>query len=168
MIREGKGRKPRTVFVGQKTRKAIRQYMRLREDDLPALWVTDDQQNRLTYWGLKSMLVRRSKLAGVETPKLHAFRLQFAISCLRSGMNIYYLHMSTIITEYIFIESLSATILIASLLMIEMMFLYGKYIKPVMMVYRAVRALKGIEKLVSGIMKKSNTREREMNSANNV
>jgi len=39
LIREGKGRKPRTVFIGQKSRKAIRQYLRLRNDDLSALWV---------------------------------------------------------------------------------------------------------------------------------
>jgi integrase len=28
---------------------------------------------------------------GVKTPALHAFRRQFALSCLRSGMNVYYL-----------------------------------------------------------------------------
>lgn len=91
LIREGKGRKPRTVFIGQRTRKTIRQYLRMRNDDHPALWVTDDQTERLTYWGLKSMVVRRSKSAEVETPELHAFRRQFALSCLRSGMNVYYL-----------------------------------------------------------------------------
>jgi integrase/recombinase XerD len=91
LIREGKGRKPRSVFIGQKSRKAMRQYLRLRSDNTPALWVTDDQTERLTYWGLKSMVVRRSRAAGVKTPELHAFRRQFAISCLRAGMNIYFL-----------------------------------------------------------------------------
>ena len=91
LIRQGKGRKPRTVFIGQKSRKAIRKYLRLRNNDLSALWVTDDQNERLTYYGLKSMVVRRSRSAGVETPALHAFRRQFALSCLRSGMNVYYL-----------------------------------------------------------------------------
>ena len=91
LIREGKGRKPRTVFIGQKSRKALRKYLRLRTNDLSALWVTDDQNERLTYYGLKSMVVRRSRSAGVNTPALHAFRRQFALSCLRSGMNVYYL-----------------------------------------------------------------------------
>jgi site-specific recombinase XerD len=91
LIREGKGRKPRTVFIGQKSRKAIRKYLRLRINDLPALWVTNDQNEWLTYYGLKSMVVRRSKSAGVNTPALHAFRRQFALSCLRSGMNVYHL-----------------------------------------------------------------------------
>ena len=91
LIREGKGRKPRTVFIGQKSRKALRKYLRLRNNDLLALWVTNDQTERLTYYGLKSMVVRRSRSAGVKTPALHAFRRQFALSCLRSGMNVYYL-----------------------------------------------------------------------------
>jgi site-specific recombinase XerD len=91
LIRQGKGRKPRTVFIGQKSRKAIRQYLRLRISYLSALWVTNDQTERLTYNGLKSMVVRRSRSAGVKTPALHAFRRQFALSCLRSGMNVYYL-----------------------------------------------------------------------------
>jgi integrase/recombinase XerD len=47
--------------------------------------------DQLTYYGLKSMVVRRSRSAGVETPALHAFRRQFALSCLRSGMNVYHL-----------------------------------------------------------------------------
>jgi site-specific recombinase XerD len=91
LIREGKGRKPRTVFIGQKSRKALRKYLRLRNDDLLALWVTNDQTERFTYYGLKSMVVRRSRSAEVKTPALHAFRRQFALSCLRSGMNVYHL-----------------------------------------------------------------------------
>ena len=91
LIREGKGRKPRTVFIGQKSRKALRKYLRLRNVDHLALWVTKDQTQRLTYYGLKSMVVRRSRSAGVKTPALHAFRRQFALSCLRSGMNVYHL-----------------------------------------------------------------------------
>jgi site-specific recombinase XerD len=91
LIRKGKGRKPRTVFIGQKSRKALRKYLRLRTNDCGALWVTEDQTERLTYWGLKSMVVRRSRAAGVKTPGLHAFRRQFALSCLRSGMNVYFL-----------------------------------------------------------------------------
>jgi integrase/recombinase XerD len=88
-IHIGKGRKPRTVFIGKNSRKAIRQYLRLRSDRNPALWVTDDQNERLTYWGLKGMVKRRAILANVEVPQVHAFRRQFALSCLRSGMNVY-------------------------------------------------------------------------------
>ena len=36
MIRAGKGRKPRNVFIGQKSRKTLRKYLRLRNNDLSA------------------------------------------------------------------------------------------------------------------------------------
>jgi len=41
IIRNGKGGKGRTVFVGRKTRRALRRYLRQRPADTdPALWVT--------------------------------------------------------------------------------------------------------------------------------
>lgn len=61
LIYEGEGRKPRTIFIGQKSRKALRKYLRLRYDYHLALWITVDQTERLTYYGLKSMVVSRSK-----------------------------------------------------------------------------------------------------------
>jgi site-specific recombinase XerD len=84
LIRQGKGRKPRTVFMGQKTRRAIRAYLKARRDDSPALWATDDG-GRLTYWGLNLILTRRAKLAGVEKPGLHDFRRAFALNFLRNN-----------------------------------------------------------------------------------
>ena len=60
IIRAGKGGKPRTVFIGKQTRRSIRRYLKLRNDHSPALWVTDPSHgsNRLTYWGLRSMIIR--------------------------------------------------------------------------------------------------------------
>jgi integrase/recombinase XerD len=84
LIRQGKGRKPRVVYLGQKTRRAVRAYMKMRADNNPALWVTDEGE-RLTYWGLRSMMTRRAKMAGVECPELHAFRRAFALNFLRNN-----------------------------------------------------------------------------------
>lgn len=87
-IRHGKGDKGRYVFLGQRSRKAIRAYLKLRNDNNPALWVTKDG-DRLTYDGLRSVMVRRAAQAGVEEPSLHGFRRAFALNMLRAGVNIY-------------------------------------------------------------------------------
>ncbi len=87
LIRRGKGRKPRTVFVGRHTRRALRAYFKLRVDNHPALWLTNEGE-RLSYWGLRSMIQRRAKLAGVEAPELHGFRRAFALTMLRNGVDL--------------------------------------------------------------------------------
>lgn len=92
LIRQGKGHKPRTVYLGKKSRKAVRQYLRMRQDDSLALWVTD-LKGRLTYWGLKDIIRRRSNEAGVEKPKVHDFRRAFALNMLRAGVDVYSLQL---------------------------------------------------------------------------
>lgn len=88
LVRVGKGRKPRTVYLGSKSRKALRAYLKLRTDHCNALWITDDEE-RLTFWGVRNLMVRRANKAHVKTPQLHAFRRWFALSCLRAGMDVY-------------------------------------------------------------------------------
>ena len=39
LVRVGKGRKPRTVYLGSKSRKALRAYLRLRQDSSNVLWI---------------------------------------------------------------------------------------------------------------------------------
>ena len=89
-IREGKGRKPRYAFVGRTTIKAIRSYVRLRSDtQAPALFVSKTS-DRLTYDGLRQLLQRRSRLAGLKRqPTLHDFRRQFALSMLNNGADLF-------------------------------------------------------------------------------
>jgi site-specific recombinase XerD len=86
LIRKGKNSKPRTVFVGKVTRRALRAFMKLRQDDSPALFVTDEG-GRLTYDGLRAIMTRRAKLAGIAPPALHGFRRAFTINMLRMGVD---------------------------------------------------------------------------------
>jgi integrase/recombinase XerD len=87
LIRKSKSRKPRTVFIGRQARRALRAYLKLREDMARALWVTDEGE-RLRMAGLRQVLVRRSKKAGVTTPPIHSFRRAFALSMSRAGVDL--------------------------------------------------------------------------------
>lgn len=93
LIRCGKGGKSRTVFIGKKTRKALRTYLLLRSkqekiSNESALWITKEN-TRLTYWGLNEILRRRAKEAEITKPGLHDFRRAFALNFLRNGGNVF-------------------------------------------------------------------------------
>lgn len=87
-IRKGKGGKSRTVFIGKKSRKALRAYMRLRTDNDPALWVTK-YGGRLAIPSLRQILVRRAMLANVPIYSAHDFRRSFALNMLRAGVDVF-------------------------------------------------------------------------------
>jgi site-specific recombinase XerD len=91
LIRQGKGRKPRTVYIGKQSKRALRRYLNHRMDECPALWVTHPRfgSNRLTYAGLTEVLTRRAGEAQVDEPSLHDFRRAFALSMLRNGTDIF-------------------------------------------------------------------------------
>jgi integrase/recombinase XerD len=40
LIRQGKGRKPRTVYIGKRSKRALRRYLKHRKDNNLALWIT--------------------------------------------------------------------------------------------------------------------------------
>ena len=90
LIRAGKGGKPRMVFLGSKSRRALVTYLRHIGDveDSAALWVTREGR-RLSYSGLRDIVRRRAKRASVPAPTLHSFRRAFALACLRGKMDVY-------------------------------------------------------------------------------
>jgi site-specific recombinase XerD len=65
LIRHGKGRKPRMVFLGRKTIRSLRTYFRFRHDTNPALWGSI-HGDRMTYDALRCLLRRRAQLAGLK------------------------------------------------------------------------------------------------------
>jgi integrase/recombinase XerD len=91
LIRHGKGHKPRIVYIGKQSRRALRKYLKHREDHNPALWVTHPRYDleRIRYDGLRGIILRRSIDANVEAPSLHDFRRAFAISMLRNGIDVF-------------------------------------------------------------------------------
>lgn len=91
LIRRGKGSKPRTVYIGKQSRRALRKYLSQRRDNCPALWVTHPRfdSERIKYDGLREILHRRSVEAKVEGPTAHDFRRAFALSMLRNGTDVF-------------------------------------------------------------------------------
>jgi len=83
----GKGRRPREVPMGTKTREALRRYLRARDHHphagLPDLWI--GRGGALQPYGLTQMLRRRSRDAGVADVHPHRFRHTFAHAWLAAG-----------------------------------------------------------------------------------
>ncbi len=88
LVRCGKGRKPRVAVVGTKCRRALMAYLKHRGDAPGPLWQTQ-AGGGLSYSGLREVVRRRAKAAGVQEPSLHSFRRAFALACLRNGVNVY-------------------------------------------------------------------------------
>jgi len=91
LIRQGKGSKLRQVYLGNKSRRALRKYLKHRKDDYPALWVTLPRFNsgRMKYDGLRAVLSRRASDANIDVPSPHDFRRAFALSMLRNETDLY-------------------------------------------------------------------------------
>jgi site-specific recombinase XerD len=88
LIRHGKGRKSRTVYLGKISRKAMRGYLNLRQDNSTALWVSQDGES-ISFWGLNEIIDRLARKACVRKPTLHSFRCAFAINMLRAGVDVF-------------------------------------------------------------------------------
>ncbi len=93
VVPQSKARRPRWTFVGRRTRRALASYLRRRGDPGPGepLWVAysaTGQRGRLTYAGLRDIIRRRARTAGVQAPTLHMFRRAFAINSLRGGADV--------------------------------------------------------------------------------
>jgi len=89
LIKQSKNGKPRTVHTSEKTRAAIREYIergsRAREQPL---FVAIRGGGRLGYDGLRGIMTRRARAAGVKSPSLHSFRRLFCLTMLRAGVDL--------------------------------------------------------------------------------
>ena len=85
IVRQGKGRKPRAVFFGKRTRRAIRAWLKRRGANQGPLFMTLEGE-RLGYDGLRAILTRRSKKGGIMGVSLHDFRRAFCLAQLQAGV----------------------------------------------------------------------------------
>ena len=84
IIVTGKAGKQRRVSIGHKTAQAIERYLRKRAIKSDWLWL-GSANKPLIINGLRMMLQRRFKDAGVRFRGAHAFRRGFAMEYLASG-----------------------------------------------------------------------------------
>jgi site-specific recombinase XerD len=91
LVREGKGRKARTVYLGARTRRELARFWRT--EGRPAanrpVWTSANTGDRLTDSGLRQLLQRLGKRAKVQHCHPHTFRRTFALWSLRGGMDVH-------------------------------------------------------------------------------
>lgn len=89
LVRSGKGRKWRNVFMGATTRRALTNYLHHRNElaSNAPLWITRDG-TPLTRDGVLQVVLRRARQAGIPRPGMHDFRRAFAVNYLRNGGDV--------------------------------------------------------------------------------
>lgn len=92
-VKEGKGQKDRTVYIGAKSRRQVHRYLTER-DPAPgpnsALFIGMRRPvHRLTVSGITQMMGKLADITKIDHCSCHTFRRTFAINCLRNGMNVY-------------------------------------------------------------------------------
>jgi integrase/recombinase XerC len=81
-----KTRKRRVVFVGDRSRKAIRKYLKERKDNDPALWVKEDGK-RIQRSTIRMVFRHICKKLGIPPPPIHGLRRTWAITMMRAKVD---------------------------------------------------------------------------------
>ncbi len=89
IITNGKGSKPRVVYLGDKSLKILNEYLKTRTDDNPALFVTDEG-GRFAFMGLRMLVTRLCNRAGIKPVGLHSFRRTCALTMYRKTKDIFF------------------------------------------------------------------------------
>lgn len=91
-VKQGKGQKDRTVWLGVAARKAVMLYL-AHNPGAPSdpVFRSERGGGALLTNGLRQWLRRLGQVAGIANCHPHTFRRTFALTCLRNGVNVYVL-----------------------------------------------------------------------------
>lgn len=85
----GKGQKERTVFLNARAKIALSLYLKSRDDDNPAMFVSSQRPNkRVSIHWMEDAVKELGQRAGVKEVHPHKFRRTAATTALRRGMQI--------------------------------------------------------------------------------
>lgn len=84
---DGKGNKQRTVYVDSVTAMLLKRYIKTRDDLYPAAFIGKGTE-RMEPEGVRRMLQRTAKKAGIDNVHPHRFRRTLATSLINRGMPI--------------------------------------------------------------------------------
>lgn len=91
-VKQGKGKKDRTTYVGARTRKALLRYLATRNNPASnAPLFLGRYGERLTVSGMVQLMDRLRERSGVANLNCHTFRRTMAINAVRNGMNVHVL-----------------------------------------------------------------------------
>jgi site-specific recombinase XerD len=88
-IINGKGGKTRIVYLGKNSLKSLKEYLDIRENiqSSSPLFISEFRE-RLKFFGLRMIVDRLCKKAGVKNRGVHCFRRLFALTLFRQGIDI--------------------------------------------------------------------------------
>ena len=89
VVVHGKGDKERLVMLSDVAVDQLRQYLKGRRDWVPALFLSERGEKRMEPGGIRTMLNRVARAAGVEHVHPHKFRRTWATNAARHGMPIH-------------------------------------------------------------------------------
>lgn len=88
----GKGNKSRVCFIDVRTEKLMQEYLDSRNDQSPALIISNQNKDRMTKTSVELLVRNTAKRAGIERRvTVHTLRHSFATNFLRNNGNIRYL-----------------------------------------------------------------------------
>jgi site-specific recombinase XerD len=89
-IKSGKGSKDRTAFLGGKSRRQLMKFWRKngRPEAKKPVWTSEKTGERLTRSGLRQILVKLGRRAGIANTNPHTLRRTFATWAWQGGMDL--------------------------------------------------------------------------------